>query len=139
MIFSSRNSQNKLKREEAFSRLNLAKINEEWRTILRTCKCQELRDEIKEVEKYFGDALVRKNQMVHRLLVDLDESEELYATMSHAHIRNIDMLISIMILIYCREICVLCFIVWTFIFRIAQRSHKFLAPGLFERKGDADE
>lgn len=60
---------------------------------MRTIKCQELKDEIKEVEKYFGDALARKNQMVQRLLNDLDESEELYSTMSHAHIRNIDVLI----------------------------------------------
>lgn len=82
-----------MKREEAFSRLNLAKINQEWRTILRNIKCIELRQEIKSVREYFDDALMRRNQIIDRLLFELDESEELYATMLHSHMENIDKLI----------------------------------------------
>ncbi|CAG2060539.1 unnamed protein product [Timema podura] len=37
---------NKLKKEEAFTRLNLAKINQQWRQILRGIKSQELRREL---------------------------------------------------------------------------------------------
>lgn len=85
--------QNKLKREDAFSRLNLAKINQEWRSILRNVKCNELRSELKSVQKYFQDALMRKNRTIDRLLFELDESEELYATMVHSHMENIERLI----------------------------------------------
>lgn len=67
-----------MKREEAFSRLNLAKINQEWRSILRNIKCNELKSEIKSVEEYFNDALTRKNDTIQRLLNDLDENEEMY-------------------------------------------------------------
>lgn len=73
----------------------MAKINQEWRSILRNIKCTELRDEIKSVEQYFNDALQRKNQIIKRLLNDLDENEELYATMLHTHMENIELLISI--------------------------------------------
>lgn len=86
---------NKLKREEAFSRLNLAKINQEWRTVLRNLKCQELKDEIRVVEHYFVDALARKNRMVERLLGDLDQCEEMYARMLNAHVRNVSALIGL--------------------------------------------
>lgn len=67
-----------MKREEAFSRLNLAKINQEWRNTLRNIKCVELKSEIKSVEEYFHDALTRKNDIIQRLLNDLDENEEMY-------------------------------------------------------------
>lgn len=45
------------------------------------------------VEQYFEDALDRKNQVIQRLLGDLDENEEQYSTMLHAHIGNIETLI----------------------------------------------
>jgi L-rhamnose mutarotase len=38
--------QNKLKHEEAFTRLNLAKINQQWRQILRQIKTKELKQEL---------------------------------------------------------------------------------------------
>lgn len=85
--------QNKLKREDAFSRLNLAKINLEWRTILRNVKCNELRNELKSIQKYFQDALMRKNQTIDRLLFELDESEEMYATLMHSHMESVERLI----------------------------------------------
>lgn len=84
---------NKLKREEAFSRLNLAKINQEWRSVLRNLKCEELRDEILVVEQYFGDALARKNRTIERLLGDLDGCEEIYVRMLSSHVRNVNTLI----------------------------------------------
>lgn len=86
---------NKLKREEAFSRLNLAKINQEWRTVLRNLKCQQLRDEIRVVEQYFGDALARKNRQIERLLGELDACEEMYAHMLSAHVRNVTKLVAL--------------------------------------------
>lgn len=73
----------------------MAKINQEWRTILRNIKCTELKDDIKSVEQYFTDALERKNQVIQRMLGDLDENEEIYATMLHTHMENIETLIGI--------------------------------------------
>lgn len=42
--------QNKLKHEEAFTRLNLAKINQQWRHILRQIKTKEMKQDV-EVNK----------------------------------------------------------------------------------------
>ncbi|XP_055619278.1 dynein regulatory complex subunit 2 [Toxorhynchites rutilus septentrionalis] len=86
---------NKLKREDAFSRLNLAKINQEWRTILRNIKCKELKNEIEQVEKMCTECIESKNGIIRRLLCDLDESEEIYSTMLHAHMEKIDKIMNI--------------------------------------------
>ncbi|KFB49690.1 hypothetical protein ZHAS_00018081 [Anopheles sinensis] len=64
---------NKLKREDAFARLNLAKINQEWRTILRNIKCKELKEEVEAVEKTCTECIENKNAVIKRLLCDLDE------------------------------------------------------------------
>ncbi|XP_058458043.1 dynein regulatory complex subunit 2 [Malaya genurostris] len=86
---------NKLKREDAFSRLNLAKINQEWRSILRNIKCKELRNEIELVEKMCKECIENKNSIIRRLLCDLDESEEIYATMLHSHMEKIQKILNI--------------------------------------------
>lgn len=91
--FSMKFPQNKLKREEAFTRLNMAKINQEWRTVLRNIKCVELRNEAKNVQTYFMDAFQRKNQTINRLLTELDQQEEMYAKLLGSHIESINKLI----------------------------------------------
>lgn len=83
-----------MKREEAFSRLNMAKINQEWRSILRNIKCVELRNEAKNVQTYFVDAFQRKNQTINRLLSELDQQEEMYATLLNSHMDSIHNIIS---------------------------------------------
>lgn len=85
--------QNKLKREDAFSRLNMAKINQEWRSILRNIKCVELRNEAKNVQTYFNDAFQRKNLTIDRLLSELDQQEEMYVTLLNSHMETINKLI----------------------------------------------
>lgn len=82
-----------MKREEAFSRLNMAKINQEWRSILRNIKCVELRNEAKNVQTYFVDAFNRKNQTINRLLAELDQQEEMYVTLLSSHMDSINKLI----------------------------------------------
>lgn len=82
-----------MKREEAFSRLNMAKINQEWRSILRNIKCVELRNEAKNVQTYFVDAFNRKNQTINRLLAELDQQEEMYVTLLNSHMDSINKLI----------------------------------------------
>lgn len=79
-----------MKREEAFSRLNMAKINQEWRTILRNVKCTELRNEAKNVQTYFIDAFQRKNQTIRRLQAEIDEQEEMYVSLLDSHMQTIE-------------------------------------------------
>lgn len=71
----------------------MAKINQEWRSILRNIKCVELRNEAKNVQTYFNDAFQRKNQTIKRLLNELDQQEEMYSTMLNAHMGTINKLI----------------------------------------------
>lgn len=53
----------------------------------------ELRDEIKHVQKFFDDAFQRKNQTIDRLLGELDEAEDMYATMLTSHMKAVQSLI----------------------------------------------
>lgn len=71
----------------------MAKINQEWRSILRNIKCVELRNEAKNVQTYFVDAFQRKNQTINRLFSELDEQEEMYVTLLHSHMDSINKLI----------------------------------------------
>lgn len=71
----------------------MAKINQEWRSILRNIKCIELRNEAKNVQTYFNDAFQRKNQTIDRLLSELDQQEEMYVTLLNSHMETISKLI----------------------------------------------
>lgn len=73
--------------------MNMAKINQEWRSILRNIKCVELRNEAKNVQTYFVDAFQRKNQTIDRLLNELDQQEEMYVTLLNSHMESIGKLI----------------------------------------------
>lgn len=85
--------QNKLKREDAFCRLNMAKINQEWRSILRQVKIQDLRREILDVAQFFEQALKRKDQVIQRLIGDINSTEDMYANLQQSHMENIDHII----------------------------------------------
>lgn len=85
--------QNKLKKEDAFTRLNVAKIKSEWRDILRKIKCRELQQDLKAIKKECDESIHRKNSVIRRLLSDLDESEEIYSAMLHSHMNIIEKLI----------------------------------------------
>jgi hypothetical protein len=85
--------QNKLKKEDAFTRLNVAKIKSEWRDILRRIKCKQLMEDLKAIKKECDESIQRKNAVIRRLLSDLDESEEIYSTMLHSHMNVIEKLI----------------------------------------------
>ncbi|XP_017958424.1 dynein regulatory complex subunit 2 [Drosophila navojoa] len=86
---------NKLKREDAFCRLNMAKINQEWRSILRQVKIQDLRREILDVAQFFEQALKRKDQVIQRLIGDINSTEDMYANLQQSHMENIDHIIGI--------------------------------------------
>ncbi|KAG5677300.1 hypothetical protein PVAND_007069 [Polypedilum vanderplanki] len=86
---------NKLKKEDAFSRLNVAKIKSEWRDILRKIKSKQLHEDLKAIKKECDESIQRKNAVIRRLLSDLDESEEIYSAMLHSHMNIIEKLIAI--------------------------------------------
>ncbi|SPP72847.1 blast:Coiled-coil domain-containing protein 65 [Drosophila guanche] len=86
---------NKLKREDAFGRLNMAKINQEWRSILRQVKIQELRREIVDVEAFFKEALKRKDNVIQRLIAHIGSAEDMYANLQQSHMENISGIIGI--------------------------------------------
>ncbi|XP_004537655.1 coiled-coil domain-containing protein 65 [Ceratitis capitata] len=86
---------NKLKREEAFCRLNMAKINQEWRSILRQVKVQELRKEMEELQKFFQERLDRKYRIIKRLLNDIDIAEDMYSTLHQSHMEIVNKMIGL--------------------------------------------
>ncbi|KAL9915942.1 dynein regulatory complex subunit 2-like [Glossina fuscipes fuscipes] len=85
---------NKLKREEAFCRLNMAKINQEWRCILRKLKCQELRNEILNMRKYCDNLLQHKENVIKRLLNDLELAHGQHDTAVQSHLEMLQKFIS---------------------------------------------
>ncbi|XP_046679735.1 dynein regulatory complex subunit 2-like [Homalodisca vitripennis] len=79
---------NKLKHEEAFMRLNSAKINQQWRHILRKVKCKELTDNMKILWTTFEAAVISKNKIIQTLLGDLEDSELQYSMMLENHVSD---------------------------------------------------
>ncbi|XP_054271563.1 dynein regulatory complex subunit 2 isoform X2 [Macrosteles quadrilineatus] len=86
---------NKLKHEEAFMRLNSAKINQQWRQILRKVKCKELKDNMKILWTTFEEAVISKNKIIETLLSDLEESEIQYSMMLENHVQIVNRLIGL--------------------------------------------
>lgn len=68
----------------------MAKINQEWRSILRQVKIQDLRREIVDVEQFFKEALKRKDLVIKRLIGDINSTEDMYANLQQSHMENID-------------------------------------------------
>lgn len=71
----------------------MAKINQEWRSILRQVKIQELRREIIDVESFFKEALKRKDQVIHRLIAHIESTEDMYANLQQSHMENITQIV----------------------------------------------
>ncbi|XP_032675636.1 dynein regulatory complex subunit 2 [Odontomachus brunneus] len=85
-------TKNKLKREEAFSRLNTAKINEQWRFILRRIKCKELREDMEYMWKNFDRMMKTKDSIIQRLYNELDAADLDHRRLQEAHIQIIDLI-----------------------------------------------
>ena len=72
----------------------MAKINQEWRCILRQIKCQEQRQEIIEMAKYCKDMMDHKDNVIRRLLNDLEVAHSQHDTMSQTHMEMVQHFIS---------------------------------------------
>lgn len=64
-------------REEAFCRLNLAKINQDWRSMLRQIKNQELRNELEQMKQHCTVMLEQGQNLTKRLLMDLETAHQM--------------------------------------------------------------
>ncbi|XP_015838433.1 dynein regulatory complex subunit 2 isoform X2 [Tribolium castaneum] len=83
----------KIKREDGFSRLNLAKINQHWHQILRLNKCKEMREDVEHMKQFMDRTLEYKNRTIARLLEELELAEEQYCHNFQAHVTHIDQII----------------------------------------------
>ncbi|KAI4503551.1 hypothetical protein M0802_000954 [Mischocyttarus mexicanus] len=97
-------SKNKLKREEAFSRLNTAKINEQWRFILRQIKCKEFYEDVKYLWKNFDRMINNKNKIIQLLHVEIEMTDIDHRRLQEAHIGIIDKVIEL----YSQKLRALC-------------------------------
>lgn len=84
---------NKLKREETFARLNTAKINEQWRFILRQVKCKELYEDLEYLWKNFDRTLMSKKAVIRKLYEELEKVDADHRRLQEAHMETMDMLI----------------------------------------------
>ncbi|XP_015597394.1 dynein regulatory complex subunit 2 [Cephus cinctus] len=86
-------TKNKLKREEAFSRLNTAKINEQWRFILRQIKCRELYVHVEYLWKNFDRTLETRDAVIQKLYDELETADADHRRSQEAHVTMLDRLI----------------------------------------------
>ncbi|XP_060522522.1 dynein regulatory complex subunit 2-like [Cylas formicarius] len=83
----------KIKKEEAFARLNTAKINQNWHQILRKIKVQEMKDDVDHLRKWIERTLSYKNQKISKLVEDLDEADSHYNKNFASHSTHLDEII----------------------------------------------
>ncbi|XP_059484130.1 dynein regulatory complex subunit 2 [Neocloeon triangulifer] len=80
----------KLNREDAFTRINQAKLHEHWRHVLRKAKCKEIKQELERSKQIFGYMLERKERKINSLMKELEETEKQHLIVIQAHIEDVD-------------------------------------------------
>lgn len=79
-----------MRREEAFTRLNTAKINEYWHQILRKIAIKNMKSEIQSLSKWIQKVVEIRNRLISKLVTEIEESEEQYQTNFISHLAFID-------------------------------------------------
>ncbi|XP_043939726.1 dynein regulatory complex subunit 2 [Protopterus annectens] len=85
----------KLSKEEKNSNINMNKITQQWRTIMRGLKAKELRKDIDILSQTFERVVDRKDSVIKSLAKDIEEAEEQYCHNLRAHLQNGDKLVSL--------------------------------------------
>lgn len=85
----------KLAKEEKFSRVNINKLNQKWRQIMREAKSKELKKEIAVLSQTFERVVDRKQNVIKALLKDVEEAEEQYNVSARQHFFTVDNLIDL--------------------------------------------
>ncbi|PBC26104.1 dynein regulatory complex subunit 2 [Apis cerana] len=78
-------TKNKLKREEVFSKLNIAKINEKWRYFLRQIKCKELHVYIEYLSTTFDRTVRSKDSTISYLYNELKVADADHRKLQETH------------------------------------------------------
>ncbi|CAH0691989.1 unnamed protein product [Spodoptera exigua] len=86
---------NKLDKEEAYSRLNTAKINQQWRFILRKIKCKQMALDIQNMLISFNFLVERKDRLIKTLVKATDDSDEQHRRAFQAHTENVSYFLNI--------------------------------------------
>ncbi|XP_060919537.1 dynein regulatory complex subunit 2 [Labrus mixtus] len=82
----------KLQKEERNTAVNLLKLNDGWRSILRQTRSDELRKDIVVMQQSFERQLDAMDNITKNLLRDLQESERQSAQVHRAHLQRVDSL-----------------------------------------------
>ncbi|KAM3933625.1 dynein regulatory complex subunit 2 [Leptodactylus fuscus] len=85
----------KLAKEEQSSKMNLNKLNVQWRAVLREVKAKELRKDIEILHQTFERVVDCKDNVIKSLIKDIDEAEEQYTHALRSHLQNIDQLLEL--------------------------------------------
>ncbi|XP_022116966.2 dynein regulatory complex subunit 2 isoform X2 [Pieris rapae] len=86
---------NKLDKEESFSKINTAKINQEWRYILRRIKCRQMETDIQGMAASFNFLMERKNRLIESLTRAIEDSDEQHRRAFQAHTENLSYFLKI--------------------------------------------
>lgn len=92
--------------EEAFARLNNAKINEHWRTVLRKIKCQELYEQTQFTKTLFEDTLKAKDAAIRNLCERLELVNRDHERFQKAHMTALEKFIGEFIPRMTRSLCI---------------------------------
>lgn len=82
----------RLESEEDLSRLNIVKVENEWRQIMRNEKATELKRELEFVRLSFSRDMDSRDAFTKALLTDMRESEEQYQRAMKSHAEAMDQL-----------------------------------------------
>jgi dynein regulatory complex subunit 2 len=84
-----------LSKEEKNTRINLYKINYQWRTLMRDIKSRDLKRDIEILSQTFERIIDRKDSVIKAMVKDLGEAEEQYSMALRSHIKNVDDIIDL--------------------------------------------
>ncbi|XP_076870282.1 dynein regulatory complex subunit 2 [Brachyhypopomus gauderio] len=85
----------KLQKEERNSTVNLHKLTQQWRSVLRQTRAAELRADIAVLSQTFERVLDRKDSVIKSLVSDLGEAEQQSAVALRSHLHSTDRLLQL--------------------------------------------
>ncbi|XP_003385231.1 PREDICTED: coiled-coil domain-containing protein 65-like [Amphimedon queenslandica] len=84
----------KLSKEEQSTKLNILKLQEQWRNIMRKAKLEELKKDCQVMRETFERIVDRKDAVIKSLAKDLEEANEQYEVALRSHLQNMEELLS---------------------------------------------
>lgn len=85
----------KLSKEEKSTKMNMNKLNQQWRQIMRESKSADLRRDIEILSQTFERIIDRKDSVIKALATDIEEAEEQYGLAFRNHLQRMDDIIDL--------------------------------------------